>query len=225
MCGRYTLYHFEEDLDALFGVAGLAGLAGGPRFNIAPTQQVPIVRQRSDGVREGLVARWGLVPPWVKDLTSFKANLFNARSEGAAEKPSFRDAMRRWRCLLPASGFYEWSTSGGSKRPFHVRRRDGRPLALAGLWSVWSKGDAPLLTCTILTTSPNEVLRPLHDRMPVILERDAFERWLDPAVDDPEGLQDLLVPCDDEVLEAYPVTRAVGNPAVDRPELIEPQQG
>ena len=225
MCGRYTLYHFEEDLDALFGVAGLATLSGGARFNIAPTQQVPIVCQRADGVREALVARWGLVPHWVKDLESFKPNLFNARSEGAAEKPSFRDAMRRWRCLVPASGFYEWATTGRGKRPFHVRRRDGKPMALAGLWSVWSKGEAPLLTCTILTTRPNAVLRPLHDRMPVILEPEMFERWLDPAVDEAAELADLLVPCDDEALEAYPVSRAVGNPAIDRPGLIEPEPG
>jgi putative SOS response-associated peptidase YedK len=222
MCGRYTLYHYEEDLDALFGVAGIAAA---PRFNIAPSQQVPIVRQRSDGTREALTARWGLVPHWVKDLERFKANLFNARAEGAAEKPSFRDAMRRWRCLLPASGFYEWAAAGGGKRPFHIRRRDGRPMALAGLWSVWSRGETPLLTCTILTTRPNEVLRPLHDRMPVILESGAFERWLDPAVDEPAALQDLLVPCDDETLEAYPVSRLVGNPAVDRPELIEREDG
>ena len=221
MCGRYTLYHFEDDLDALFAVAGLAALAGAPRFNIAPAQDVPIVRQRSDGVREGVVARWGLVPHWVKDPTRFKANLFNARSEGAADKPSFRDAMRRWRCLVPASGFFEWAAAAGGKRPFHVRRRDGRPMALAGLWSVWSKGETPLLSCTILTTRPNEVLRPLHDRMPVILERDDFDRWLDPGAADPRDLHDLLVPCGDEVLEAYPVSRAVGNAGVDRPQLIE----
>lgn len=218
MCGRYTLYHYEDDLDALFGVAGLAPT---PRFNIAPSQEVPVVRQRSDGVRELLMARWGLVPHWVKDVTAFKANLFNARAEGAGEKPSFRDAMRRSRCALPASGFYEWTSTGGAKQPYHIRRRDGRPLALAGLWSVWSKGEVRLLTCTILTTRPNEVVRPLHDRMPVILDPSELERWLDPAIDDPHVVEDLLDPFDDDALEAYPVSRQVGNPAVDRPELIE----
>ncbi len=220
MCGRYTLYHFEEDLDALFGVAGLAPA---PRFNIAPSQQVSIVRQRPDGTREALTARWGLVPHWVKDLESFKANLFNARAEGAAEKPSFRDAMRRGRCLVPASGFYEWSSVGGVKRPHHILRRDGRPMAFAGLCSLWTRGEAPLLSCTILTTRPNEVVRSLHDRMPVILDPGEFDRWLDPTNDDPARLRDLLDPFDDDALEAYPVSRAVGSPAVDRPDLIERQ--
>jgi putative SOS response-associated peptidase YedK len=222
MCGRYTLYHFEEDLDALFRVVGLAAA---PRFNIAPSQQVPIVLQRPDGTREALTARWGLIPHWVKDLGSFKASLFNARAESAADKPSFRDAMRRSRCVLPASGFYEWTSAGGAKQPFHIVRRDGRPMALAGLWSVWNRGDAPLLSCTILTTRPNRVMRPLHDRMPVILAPDELDRWLDPATDDPEHLQDLLDPYDDDALEAYAVSRAVGNPSIDRPDLIERQDG
>jgi putative SOS response-associated peptidase YedK len=222
MCGRYTLYHFEEDLDALFRVVGLAAA---PRFNIAPSQQVPIVLQRPDGTREALTARWGLIPHWVKDLGSFKASLFNARAESAADKPSFRDAMRRSRCVMPASGFYEWTSAGGVKQPFHIVRRDGRPMALAGLWSVWNRGDAPLLSCTILTTRPNRVMRPLHDRMPVILAPDELDRWLDPATDDPEHLQDLLDPYDDDALEAYAVSRAVGNPSIDRPDLIERQDG
>ena len=217
MCGRYTLYHHEEDLDALFGVAGLAPAE---RFNIAPSQAVPIVTQRSDGVREALTARWGLVPHWVKDLATFKANLFNARSEGAAEKPSFRDAMRRARCLLPASGFYEWASAEGGKRPYYISRVDGRPLALAGLWSVWRKGEVPVLSCTILTTAPNAVVRPLHDRMPVILDEAEFERWLDPDVDDPAAVEDLLDAYEDDALQAYPVSRAVGNPAFDGPQLI-----
>jgi len=217
MCGRYTLYHHEEDLDALFGVAGLST---GERFNIAPTQDVPIVTQRPDGTREALTARWGLVPHWVKDLARFKTNLFNARSEGAADKPSFRDAMRRARCLVPASGFYEWATVDGSKRPYYISRRDGRPLAMAGLWSLWRRGDAPLLSCTILTTRPNEVVRPLHDRMPVILDAAEFERWLDPALDEPTAVAGLLDAYDDDALQAYPVSRAVGNPSVEGAQLI-----
>lgn len=217
MCGRYTLYHHEEDLDALFGVVGLAP---GERFNIAPSQQVPIVTQRPDGTREALTARWGLVPHWVKDLDGFKANLFNARSEGAAQKPSFRDAIRRARCLLPASGFYEWASVGSSKQPYYISRRDGRPLAFAGLFSVWRRGEAPLLSCTILTTRPNAVVRPLHDRMPVLLDGDDFDRWLDPAVDDPASIDDLLDAYDDDELQAYPVSRAVGNPSVEGPQLI-----
>jgi len=221
MCGRYTLYHYEDELDALFAVTGLATAS---RYNIAPTQPVPMVRQRDDGSREALNARWGLIPHWVKELQRFKANLFNARSETAGQKPSFRDALRRRRCLLPASGFYEWSGSAGGKRPYYIHRRDGRPLALAGLWSVWAGGEAPLVSCTILTTRPNAVVAPLHDRMPVIVDPDEFECWLDPTNEDPARLEDLLDPFDDDALEAYPVSRAVGSPAVDRPELIERQQ-
>lgn len=222
MCGRYTLYHHEEDLDALFGVAGLAP---GERFNIAPSQMVPIVTQRGDGVREVLTARWGLVPHWVKDLAGFKANLFNARSEAAAQKPSFRDAMRRSRCLLPASGFYEWSGERGARRPYYVSRRDGRPLALAGLWSLWRGRETPLLSCTILTTEPNAVVRPLHDRMPVILDGAEFERWLDPAEDDPAAFRDLLDAYDDDALQAYPVSKTIGNPAAEGPDLIRRESG
>lgn len=217
MCGRYTLYHHEEDLDALFGVVGLAPEE---RFNIAPTQEVPIVVEREGGVREVLTARWGLVPHWVKDLESFKANLFNARAEGAADKPSFRDSVRRSRCLVPASGFYEWASVGGVKQPHYLSRRDGRPLSLAGLWSVWRKGERPLLTCTILTTRPNAVVQPLHDRMPVILDPDEFGRWLDPTLQDAAAALELCEPYDDTALQAYPVTRAVGNPHIEGPELI-----
>lgn len=217
MCGRYTLYHYEDDLDALFDVVGLAAH---PRYNIAPSQDVPMVRQRNDGTREAVTARWGLVPHWVRDLDRFKTHLINARAESAAEKPSYRDSLRHRRCLLPASGFYEWTGAAGTKRPYYVRRRDGRPMALAGLWSVWGRGEEPLLSCAILTTRPNEVVAPLHDRMPVILEPEAFARWLDPALHDPAELEVLLTPFG-EGLEAYPVSRSVGNPAVDRPDLIE----
>lgn len=220
MCGRYTLYHYERDLAALFEVEGLALE---PRYNIAPSQPVPVVRQRPDGLREALTARWGLVPHWVKDRASFRPNLFNARAEGVADKPSFREAARRWRCLVPASGFYEWSSAQGVKRPYHIRRRDGRALAFAGLWSVWSGGEAPLLSCTILTTRPNAVVEGLHDRMPVILDPDEFEAWLDPAVQDFAALEPLLDPYDDGALESYAVSRAVGNPSAEGPALIEPE--
>lgn len=218
MCGRYTLYHHEDDLASLFEVETFPLAA---RYNIAPTQQVPVVVQREDGVREVGAMRWGLVPHWVKDPAAFQANLFNARSESAAEKPSFRDAMRSKRCLLPASGFYEWKSVGGSKQPFHIRRRDGRPLAFAGLWSAWRKNDAALLSCTILTTSANDDLRPLHDRMPVILEADEFASWLDPFERDAHAVEGLLDPAVDGLLEAYPVARAVGNARIDAPDLIE----
>lgn len=218
MCGRYTLYHDEDDLTRLFD---LDAFPVEPRYNIAPTQPVPIIAARADGTRERLTGRWGLVPHWVRDAASFKANLFNARSESAADKPSFREAMRRWRCLVPASGFYEWADRDGGRQPYYLYRRDGGPLALAGLYSVWSKGGAPLLSFTILTTRPNAEVAALHDRMPVILEPAAFERWLDPGGRESHALDDLLAPLDDGLLAAYPVGRAVGSPRRDDAGLIE----
>jgi putative SOS response-associated peptidase YedK len=216
MCGRYTLYHDEEDLTELFA---LDGFPWSPRYNIAPTQVVPIVRVRADGVRERLDARWGLVPAWVKEPTAFKALLFNARSETAGEKPAFRDAARRARCALPASGFFEWRSdpAGGPKQPFFIHRRDGAPMAFAGLYAEGAHGSS----ATVLTTRPNAVVAQLHDRMPVILEPASLDRWLDPATRDLAAVADLLRPCADDLLEAYPVARAVGSARVDEARLVQ----
>jgi len=219
MCGRYTLYSHEDDLASLFEVETYPLTE---RFNIAPTQDVPVIRQRADGSREMSAMRWGLVPHWVKDPASFKANLFNARSESAAEKPSFRDAMRKQRCILPASGFYEWQKLNGGKQPHHVVRVDGQPMAFAGLWSHNGRGSAGLNSCTILTTAANVDVEVLHDRMPVILEQRDWARWLDPEEDDPQRLEDVLVPAEAGTLRIYAVSREVGNARVDKPELCEP---
>ncbi len=217
MCGRYTLYHDEADLSSLFELDTFPMVT---RFNIAPTQSVPIVRELRNGVREVLMVRWGLIPHWVKDMGTFKANLFNARSESAAEKNSFRDAMKHGRCLVPASGFYEWKSVDGRKQPYFIHRQDGRALAMAGLYSVWTKGETPLFSCTVLTTSPNADLKPLHDRMPVLLEPDEFERWLAPDIEDAQLVEDLMKPYDDGLLGSYPVATAVGNSRAEGPELI-----
>lgn len=219
MCGRYTLYGHEDDLARLFEVDTYPLTA---RYNIAPTQDVPVIRQRPDGGREMAPMRWGLVPHWA-DRATFKGNLFNARSESAAEKPSFRDAMRKARCILPASGFYEWQArEGGAKQPLHFIRADGSPLALAGLWATNIKGPGALASCTILTTSANDDLANVHDRMPVILEPEAWHRWLDPDELDPQRLEDLLAPAEPGTLRSYPVATEVGNARVDKAELIEP---
>jgi putative SOS response-associated peptidase YedK len=216
MCGRYTLYHDEEDLTELFE---LEAFPWSPRYNIAPTQLVPIVRASEAG-RERLDARWGLIPGWVKDPSTFKALLFNARSETVGEKPAFRDAARRARCIAPASGFFEWrSDASGGKQPYYVHRRDGAPMALAGLYAERSHG-APSSSVTVLTTAPNAFMADLHDRMPVILEPADVARWLDPAVHDVGALADLLNPCPDGVLDGYPVDRAVGDARVDEPRLV-----
>jgi putative SOS response-associated peptidase YedK len=218
MCGRYTLYHDEEDLTELFA---LDAFPWAPRYNIAPTQQVPIVRTGNDGARERRDARWGLVPAWVQDPATFKALLFNARSETVGEKPAFRDAARRARCVVPASGFYEWRVGdGGAKQPYYVHRRDGAPLALAGLYAERAHGE-PSVSAAVLTTAPNALMAELHDRMPVVLEAVDLERWLDPSVRDATRLADLLRPAADDVLEAYPVDRAVGNARLDEPRLVQ----
>ncbi|HZW99773.1 MAG TPA: SOS response-associated peptidase [Trueperaceae bacterium] len=218
MCGRYTLYSHEDDLATLFAVETYPLTA---RYNIAPTTNVPVVRQRSDGSRVMEEMRWGLVPHWVKDPKLFKANLFNARSESAAEKPSFRDAMRTHRCLVPASGFYEWRKEGDAKQPYFVYRSDGKPMAFAGLWAVNRNGAEPLATCTILTTDANADMRKLHDRMPVILEEPEWDRWLDTEETDARRLEDILDPVAEGLLEMHPVDRAVGNPRTDGPTCVQ----
>ncbi len=217
MCGRYTLYHHEDDLASLFEVAAFPLTE---RYNIAPTQLVPVVRGREDGTHEIVSMKWGLVPHWVKNPREFKANLFNARSESAAEKPSFRDAMRSGRCLLPASGFYEWKQEEDGKQPYFIHRKDGTLLAFAGLYSHWGRGEEAMLTCTILTTDANAEVRALHDRMPVILEQYEWERWLDPGERDAHAVEDLLDPADEGLLESWPVSRTVGNARIDGPELV-----
>ncbi len=214
MCGRYTLYHDETDLSALLE---LDAFPVEPRFNVAPTQVVPWVRERLGGAREVLEGRWGLVPAWVDDPNRFRATLFNARSESAAQKPSFRDAMRRSRCVVPASGFYEWRSEGGRKQPYHVVRHDGAPMLLAGLYAERQEGNS----VTILTCAPNEVMAELHDRMPVVLAPADMGRWLDPQARDPELVDDLLGPCPDAWLRPYPVDARVGNARTDDPSLVQ----
>lgn len=217
MCGRYTLYHHEEDLSELFG---LDAFAWSPRFNIAPTQTIPLVRTGADGRRERLDARWGLVPAWVKDPRTFRALLINARTETIGEKPAFRDAARRARCAIPASGFFEWKDDGGRKTPYYVHRRDGGPMVFAGLYAE-RPGAEPRHSATILTTEANELVAALHDRMPLILERSALDRWLDPDTYDLTELADLLRAYPPAALEAYPVDRAVGNARIDEPRLVQ----
>lgn len=218
MCGRYTLYTHEDDLASLFEVKPLPLTE---RYNIAPTTEVPVVRELPGGSREMSYMRWGLVPHWVKDPGEFKANLFNARSESAAEKPSFRDAMKKGRCIMPASGFYEWKTEGGGKQPYYIHRKDGQPLAFAGLYSAWTKGDRPLMSCTMLTTDSTGPMRELHHRVPVILEPHEWQRWLDPDELDPTAVEDLLDAPDDDLLTWHRVDRAVSNARIDEPRLIQ----
>ena len=219
MCGRYTITVSGRLLAELFELDQEPSLA--PRYNVAPTQQVPVVRLGADGRREWTEARWGLVPSWAKDL-DISSRLINARGETLTEKPSFRTAVRRRRCVLPADGFYEWRKEGGGKQPYLIRFSDGRPFAFAGLWELWRRptGD-PLLSCTIITTSPNEVVAPLHDRMPVILPTEHHPEWLSPVEIRGERLRELLAPCPAVGMEAYPVSRRVNNPGADDPACAQ----
>jgi putative SOS response-associated peptidase YedK len=228
MCGRFKLVTLDEEAAAEFGVPFVPP---NPRYNIAPTQSSPVVRVAATGGREWADLRWGLVPSWAKDL-SIGSRMINARSETAAQRPAFRDALRRRRCLVPADGFYEWSAvEGGRRQPYLIRRVDRRPFAFAGLWERWSPPDAVsargelaefVESFTILTTIPNAMIARLHDRMPVILPRSAFDAWLDPDLRDAEALRRLFVPSPDALWEALPVGPFVNRATLDAPVCAEP---
>jgi putative SOS response-associated peptidase YedK len=224
MCGRYTLSTNAQVLADLFRLEEAPALP--PRYNIAPTQEVAIVRSEGEpGLRRMALARWGLIPSWAKDR-EIGARMINARADTAAEKPAFRSAFKSRRCLIPADGFFEWQAREGRKQPHLIRRRDGGVLAFAGLWERWAPaGEEAIESCVILTTAANEVLRPIHDRMPVILPPEAWPLWLDPAERERERLQPLLVPYPAAAMMAYPVGLAVNSPRRDDPSCIEPLAG
>lgn len=224
MCGRYGLFHDGDELAELFG-SDIARLdpPWTPRYNVAPTQGAPILLPRDGDGRVAIWARWGLIPHWVKEPSTFRATLVNARSETAHEKPSFRDAFKRDRCVVPVSGFYEWRAAedGGAKQPYWIRRRDGAPLALAGLHARNERAE-PADSFTILTTRPNALMAKIHDRQPVILPPGAVPLWFDPDRKDAASLSDLLEPIGPDDLEALPIGRAVNRPAHEGPDLLEP---
>ena len=218
MCGRFALIVDASVLADVFDVDPPQDFK--PRFNIAPTQKVPVIRQDPQGAREGVVLRWGLIPSWAKD-EKIGARMINARSETAAEKPSFRSAVKTRRCLVPASGFYEWVKGPEGKQPHFIHFSNGRVFAFAGLWERWSKTErGPLDTFTILTTTPNELMAGLHDRMPVILKPSTYDEWLEPRPLDPDRLHELVAAYPAEDMEAYPVTTHVNRPANDDSDCI-----
>jgi putative SOS response-associated peptidase YedK len=236
--------HFELGLEAARQLALFE-----PRYNIAPTQEILAVRMDAEkGEREAAMLRWGLIPSWSKEAQEGLPDMggppmINARGETIAEKPSFRSAFRRRRCLIPADGFYEWQKSAGStglksgrKQPYYIHYRDDRPFAFAGLWETWRAKDAAakdaakgaesagaltLESCTIVTTSATKALAAIHDRMPVILEPADYALWLDPAVQDPAAVQQLVAPNDDPAIVAEPVSTHVNRVANDDPRCVE----
>lgn len=222
MCGRYVLK--RKDLEALMAQLGVKDPREFvSRYNIAPSTIIPAVRPAASGTeREAVGLQWGLVPPWSKDPKS-GAMLANARAEGIAAKPAFRAAIRKRRCVVPASGFYEWQTIGRLKQPWYFQMKDGAPFLLGAIWEKWRGEDGvELQTCALITTEPNDVVRPLHDRMPVILPRERIDAWLDPALQDPELLQAMLAPYASAEMSGTPVSPRVNRVGNDGPECIEP---
>lgn len=220
MCGRFALHHAASAVAEHFGVEQV-GFELAPRYNIAPTQPVAAVRQR--GVRRLDACKWGLVPSWAKD-PRIGNRMINARAETLAEKPAFKNALKRRRCLIPASGFYEWRQEGKERFPIYIHAQDESLLALAGLWEEWQspEGGDPLLSCTILTTGANAFMSAIHTRMPVILPPIARQQWLDPATQELEPLLALLQPLAGDELAAHAVGRQVNTAAFDAPSCIQP---
>lgn len=223
MCGRYVLKSSPQRLREVFGIEGpdtAHSETWRPRYNLAPQQDAPVVRCL-EGQRRLDLLRWGLLPAWAKD-PALGNRLINARSETVADKPAFRSAFKSRRCIVPADGFYEWQQQPAGKQPFYIHRQDGELLAMGGLWEQWtSPSGEQVPTFSILTMAANAWMQPLHERMPVILEGDALDAWLDPATQ-PSQLQALFRPLPLDVLTAYPVTRAMGNVRHDRPDNLDP---
>jgi putative SOS response-associated peptidase YedK len=194
-----------------------------PRYNIAPTQNVPVVRQDpKESIRELSLVRWGLIPSWSKD-SSVAARMINARSETAATKPAFRDSLKSRRCLIPADGFYEWMRTGKAKQPYCFEVNEGDLFAFAGIWDRWKDPSGNWIkTCSILTTTPNAVTSPVHDRMPVILGTDAYDLWLDPGMKDVIAATEQLKPYDARLMRCYPVSTRINSVANDDAECSAP---
>ncbi len=220
MCGRFTLQITHELLAEIFDLPEVPVYQ--PRYNIAPTQQVAVIRQAAAGSNRLEFQRWGLIPSWAKDK-SIGSKMINARAESVAEKPTFRHAIRYRRCLVVASGFFEWREEDGHKTPLYVRLKDGSPMVFAGIWEQWKSPEGETVeSCAILTTNANKLIEPLHDRMPVILHPAEYSLWLDRSVTDPEKLKTLYQPYPADLMEMWPVSPLVNSPRNDSPELIAP---
>ena len=226
MCGRYVQASSPDLLAERFGVDEVRIDDHEPHYNVAPRAEVPAVRQRK-GVKVLSQLRWGLVPSWAKDPKVGDRQI-NARAESVDDKPAYRTAFAKRRCLIPADGFYEWQKLPAKrKQPMFIHLRTGEPMAFAGLWEIWKDPEAEgedegwLRTCAIVTTDANELLAPIHDRMPVILPESVWDTWLDPEAD-PDQLRGLLVPARDDDLVVYPVSPLVNKADNDGPELVQP---
>jgi putative SOS response-associated peptidase YedK len=227
MCGRFTSASQLSLLAERFRADPADAEGHRPSWNVNPASDILVVVAGSDGARQLRELRWGLVPRWAKDTKG--RPLINMRAETVREKPTWQRTLAGKRCIIPIDGFYEWQDQGKGQRkqPFYITSRDFTPLALAGLWATWRDPDSgeELFTCTILTTSANDLMEPVHHRMPVILAPEDWDTWLDPENTDTEELAKLLVPAPEEMLTLWPVDPAVGNVRNNRPELQEPLEG
>jgi putative SOS response-associated peptidase YedK len=220
MCGRFELHSTLEIITQIFGVLPRdIGFTIKPSYNIAPTHDIPVVVM--NGKRRLVQSRWGLIPSWAKEeKTGY--SMINARAETAAEKPAFRSSFKKHRCLVIADGFYEWQKTEKEKQPFYIHLKTGKPMGFAGLYSIWSSPEGEEInTCTIIVTSANELLSPIHDRMPVILDTNDLDDWLNPAIEEPAKLLPLLKPFDGKKLELYKVSTKVNSPKNNSADLIK----
>jgi putative SOS response-associated peptidase YedK len=224
VCGRYKLSRRKQIVEEYFdSVSDVPDWA--PRYNIAPTQPVPVIRQHpKEPVRQLSLMKWGLIPFWAQS-PSIATSTINAKSETAATKPAFRDPLKFRRCLIPADGFYEWAKTAKGKQPYCFEVNNGKLFAFAGVWDRWKDPNGNWIkTCSILTTTPNAVTASVHDRMPVILDSDSYDLWLDPGMTKVEAVSDLLKPCDAERMRCYPVSTRINHVANDDEECSRPAE-
>lgn len=217
MCGRFTIT-LTVGFSERFGLDEVC-VPPAPRYNIAPSQPVPVIVSRRDGRKVARTMTWGLIPSWARDLPLVRP-LINARAETLPDRRAFRGPLEQFRCLVPATGFYEWQSSGGRKIPHYIRRKDGDLFAFAGLFDIWKGRDPAICSFSIVTTTPNALVVRYHDRMPAILQREFESRWLAPGIPDPADLARMLTPYPEELLEAYQVSAAVNDPGREGPELV-----
>jgi len=221
MCGRFTLFFDPSELQDLFGLTGTPPPAWAPRYNIAPTQPVAAIILNEGAQRELTHFQWGLIPSWSKDPT-MGSRMINARAETIREKPAFRAALKRRRCLIPANGFYEWQKTDNAKTPMYITMKDDSPFAIAGLWEQWrSPQEAVIRSCTLITTTPNSMMEKIHDRMPAILNPKEYDRWLAPGELPEMDLHHLLSPYPASKMKVVEVSRKVNSPKFDSAECVE----
>lgn len=222
MCGRFTLFADAVKIADRFYVVNLDHSLVRPRYNIAPSQNVAAVVRDSEKQENRLgMLRWGLIPIWAKDM-SIGYKMINARSETVHEKPAFKRLLKKRRCLIPASGFFEWKKTQGRKQPYHIRLKNNEVFSFAGLWDQWEYEGEIVNSCTILTTRPNELMTDIHNRMPVILTKESEKIWLNEEIDHFGELKSLLAPYDSQQMIAYVVTPKVGSPKNEGPDLVKP---